>query len=282
MIKPLRLPYRDVRSAAASMRQRSAPGGSLRSLLAATLQLALFSGLATAQRVRVCGTPELSVSAAQVVQKELNATMEAMLGTTNQTLAGQRLAALAAIPEPANANARTATVAAAKPATGINVQVYFHVLRSGLAVSQGNVPDSQVARQMQVSNCEDPLCRCLSTSASSLASIGRALSIALPPVAMIWQRLCTFPSVQVISAMYAQTGATFTLAATDRTTNAAWYTAAQNSSAWRAMTNALHKGGVQVLRHLCGALHVSCMGSLATSWRLSLKWHQSSPILRRT
>jgi hypothetical protein len=54
--------------------------------------------------------------------------------------------------------------------------------------------------------------------------------------------------VQVLNTMYAQTGVTFTLAATDtdRTTNAAWYTANQNSPEWVEMTNALHKGGVQV------------------------------------
>jgi hypothetical protein len=61
--------------------------------------------------------------------------------------------------------------------------------------------------------------------------------------------------VQVLNSMYTQTGATFTLAATDRTTNAEWYTAAQNSSAWRAMTNALHKGGVQVPCHLHRCMH---------------------------
>ena len=133
------------------MRRRSCAGGSLHLLLAATLQLTLLSSQAMAQRVRVCGTPHLSVSAAQQVQKELNATMEAMVGTTNQTLAGQRLAALAADPESANPNARTAAVAAVKPATNINVNIYFHVLRSGTAVSQGNVPDAQIAKQIQVS-----------------------------------------------------------------------------------------------------------------------------------
>jgi hypothetical protein len=126
-------------------------------LLAATLQLTLLSSSAMAQRIRVCGTPELSVSAAKVVQQVLNDTMAAMVGTTNQTLAGQRLAALAASPDSPNANARTAAVAAAKPATGINVKVYFHVLRSGTAVSQGNVPDSQIAKQIQVSKWEGPV-----------------------------------------------------------------------------------------------------------------------------
>lgn len=69
------------------------------------------------------------------------------------------------------------------------------------------------------------------------------------------------PAVQVLNSMYAQTGATFTLVSTDRTTNAAWYTAAQNSSEWRAMTNALHKGGVQVPYHLHERLH-ACLSRL--------------------
>lgn len=114
-------------------------------LLLAALQLVLCSSYAVAQRVRVCGTPEMSFSAAQTIQQQLNATMEALVGTTNQTLAGQRLAASAAGME--SANARTA---AAKPATGISVKVYFHVLRTGTAASQGNVPDAQIAKQMQV------------------------------------------------------------------------------------------------------------------------------------
>lgn len=135
------------------MRLSRRAGGSLQLLLAATLQLTLFSSLATAQRVRVCGTPEMSFSAAQQIQKDLNATMEAMVGTTNQTLAGQRLAAMSTSFDAANA--RTAS---AKPATGINVKIYFHVLRSGTAASQGNVPDSQIAKQIQVGTCHS-LCR---------------------------------------------------------------------------------------------------------------------------
>jgi hypothetical protein len=71
-----------------------------------------------------------------------------------------------------------------------------------------------------------------------------------------------FPAVQVINAMYAQTGAIFTLAATDHTTNAAWYTAAQNSTEWRAMTNALHKGGVQVPQYLHEMLHPCFSGQV--------------------
>jgi hypothetical protein len=54
------------------------------------------------------------------------------------------------------------------------------------------------------------------------------------------------PPSQVLNTNYAQTGATFTLASTDRTVNAAWSTASQNSPGWTAMTNALHKGTVQV------------------------------------
>lgn len=44
-------------------------------LLLVALQLALSSSFAVAQRVRVCGTPEMSFSAAQTIQTQLNATM---------------------------------------------------------------------------------------------------------------------------------------------------------------------------------------------------------------
>lgn len=46
------------------------------------------------------------------------------------------------------------TAVAALPAAGVIVSVYFHVLRSGPAVDQGNIPDSTVAAQIQVKTCQ--------------------------------------------------------------------------------------------------------------------------------
>ena len=37
-------------------------------------------------------------------------------------------------------------------ATGGTINVYFHVIRSGTSISQGNIPDSQVTAQIQVLN----------------------------------------------------------------------------------------------------------------------------------
>ena len=123
-------------------------------LLASALQLALLTdSCVAASQIRVCGTPDPSRAAAQVIQAELNTTMQAMVGTTNQTLAAERLASSARIASSSgSASTERAAAVAAKPATGINVNVYFHVLRSGTAASQGNIPDSQIQAQIQVSS----------------------------------------------------------------------------------------------------------------------------------
>ena len=49
-------------------------------------------------------------------------------------------------------------------------------------------------------------------------------------------------SIDVLNSAYAATGWSFTLAGTDRTTNAAWYTAGMGTSAETAMKNALRVG----------------------------------------
>lgn len=120
------------------------------SSLLATLLVLLSTAFAAAQQVRVCGTPEMSYTSAQAIQQELNTTMVALVGTTNQTLAAERLASSnTEESSTTTSNARTAA-AAAKPATGINVKVYFHVLNSGSTVGDGNIPDSTVTNQIQV------------------------------------------------------------------------------------------------------------------------------------
>ncbi|RKH66039.1 zinc metalloprotease [Corallococcus aberystwythensis] len=89
----------------------------------------------------------------------------------------------------------------AKRAVGsVNVPVYFHVIRKGTGVANGDVPDSQITAQMNVLN-----------------------------------------------AAYANTPFKFTLAGTDRTTNATWFALAQGSTNEKNMKNTLRKGGKESL-----------------------------------
>ncbi|KAG9041909.1 hypothetical protein FS837_011581 [Tulasnella sp. UAMH 9824] len=78
-----------------------------------------------------------------------------------------------------------------------NIKVYWHVIRSGNSADQGNVPDSQINKQIDVMN-----------------------------------------------KAYASCGISFTLAGTDRNTNADWFNSAGPDSTYQtAMKTALRKGG---------------------------------------
>ena len=80
-------------------------------------------------------------------------------------------------------------------AVGATVNVYWHVIRNGTGIANGDIPDSQIAAQLQVLN-----------------------------------------------AAYASAGVTFSLAGTDRTTNASWWTVGYGSTAETQMKNALRLG----------------------------------------
>jgi hypothetical protein len=75
------------------------------------------------------------------------------------------------------------------------INVYFHVINNGPLVANGNIPDSQIASQ-----------------------------------------------INVLNAAYATTGWSFSLAATDRTTNASWYTMTPGSAAETQAKAALRQG----------------------------------------
>lgn len=79
-------------------------------------------------------------------------------------------------------------------ATGIQIQTYVHVIRNGSGAN-GDVPDSQIAAQ-----------------------------------------------INVLNAAYAPSGVSFTIAATDRTNNATWYTMTPGSTAERQAKRALRQG----------------------------------------
>lgn len=86
-------------------------------------------------------------------------------------------------------------------ATTKNIRVYFHVIRAGDSLSQGNVPKSQITDQIRVMN-----------------------------------------------KAYACCGMSFTLAGTDRTTNATWFDLVGPKSGYQTdMKSALRKGGAGTL-----------------------------------
>ncbi|MBS1721583.1 MAG: zinc metalloprotease [Armatimonadetes bacterium] len=79
--------------------------------------------------------------------------------------------------------------------TGGTIPVYWHVIRNGTGISNGDIPDSQIQSQ-----------------------------------------------INVLNAAYAPWGWQFQLVATDRTTNASWYTVTPGSTAETQMKNALRRG----------------------------------------
>ncbi|NPD28106.1 zinc metalloprotease [Corallococcus exiguus] len=114
----------------------------------------------------------------------------------------------------------------AKRAVGsVNVPVYFHVIRKGTGLSNGDIPDSQITSQMNVLN-----------------------------------------------AAYANTPFKFTLAGTDRTTNATWYTVTPGSSAETNMKNTLRKGGKESLN-----LYTANIGGGLLGWATFPSSYTSQP-----
>jgi len=110
--------------------------------------------------------------------------------------------------------------------TGGVVDVYFHVIRNGSGISNGDVSDSQIRRQMDVLN-----------------------------------------------AAYGQWGWTFNLVATDRTTNASWYTASYNTTEERQMKTALRKGTAEDLN-----IYTNNMGGGLLGWATFPSSYNSNPL----
>jgi hypothetical protein len=100
------------------------------------------------------------------------------------------------VPDDVMKEARTDVLAR----TGGTINVYFHVINKGSGIANGDIPDSQIAAQ-----------------------------------------------INVLNAAYAPTGWSFTLASTDRTTNATWYTMGSGSTAERDAKNALRQGSADDL-----------------------------------
>ena len=78
--------------------------------------------------------------------------------------------------------------------------------------------------------------------------------------------------VSVLNSAYAATGWQFTLANTDRTTNAAWYTAGYGSTAEREMKNALRRGTADDLN-----IYSNNMGGGLLGWATFPSSYTSSP-----
>jgi hypothetical protein len=109
--------------------------------------------------------------------------------------------------------------------TGGTVDVYFHVINNGTGIANGDIPDSQIAAQ-----------------------------------------------INVLNNAYGQWGWQFRLAATDRTTNATWYTMGQGSSAERDAKNALRKGSADDLN-----IYSANLGGGLLGWATFPSSYQSNP-----
>lgn len=109
--------------------------------------------------------------------------------------------------------------------TGGTIPVYWHVIRNGTGIANGDIPDSQITAQ-----------------------------------------------INVLNTAYAPTGWQFQLIATDRTTNASWYTATPGSTAESQMKNALRQGSAQHLN-----IYSNNMGGGLLGWATFPSDYASKP-----
>ena len=109
--------------------------------------------------------------------------------------------------------------------TGGTIEVYVHVIRNGTGSSNGDIPDSQIASQ-----------------------------------------------INVLNAAYGPWGWQFHLAATDRTTNASWYTATPGTTAETQMKSALRRGTADDLN-----LYTNNMGQGLLGWSTFPSSYTSNP-----
>ncbi len=105
--------------------------------------------------------------------------------------------------------------------------MYFHVIRRGSGIANGDIPQSQVLAQMAVLN-----------------------------------------------AAFKNTGWSFRLVATDRTTNAAWYRVTPGTAAERGMMRALRKGTAATLN-----LYTAMIGDDLLGWTYLPSDYSSQPTL---
>jgi Pregnancy-associated plasma protein-A len=110
--------------------------------------------------------------------------------------------------------------------SGGTINVYFHVINNGSGISNGDVPDSQIAAQMNVLN-----------------------------------------------AAYGPWGWSFTLVATDRTTNASWYTVTPGTTAEQQMKSALRRGTADDLN-----LYTANIGQGLLGWSAFPQDYSRNPI----
>jgi hypothetical protein len=114
------------------------------------------------------------------------------------------------------------------------INVYFHVIRKGTGVANGDVTDKMIADQIKVLNA---------------AYAGKSASGA------------------------ANTGLSFVLAGTDRTTNASWFNGiTDGTSAESQMKNALRKGGARDLN-----IYTADLGDGLLGWATFPSSYKSQP-----
>jgi len=120
---------------------------------------------------------------------------------------------------------KEAPAALAPAVAGGTIDVYFHVINKGSGIANGDVPDSQIAAQ-----------------------------------------------INVLNNAYGPWGWSFRLAATDRTTNATWYTMGQGSSAEAQAKAALRRGSADDLN-----IYSANLGGGLLGWATFPSDYASSP-----
>jgi hypothetical protein len=123
-------------------------------------------------------------------------------------------------------NQKAATGGFESNVTGGTIPVYWHVINNGSSLSQGNIPDSQIAQQ-----------------------------------------------ISVLNAAYGPWGWNFSLAATDRTTNASWYTCSGGTCETQ-MKTALRRGTADDLN-----IYSNNMGGGLLGWATFPSSYASSPMM---
>lgn len=112
----------------------------------------------------------------------------------------------------------------------VTVPVYFHVINKGSGIENGDIPDSQIQAQIDVLN---------QAYAGQTGGAGT------------------------------NTPFRFQLAATDRTTNASWYTMTPGSAAETQAKNALHKGNAGALNLYTANIGQGLLGWATFPWDYS-------------
>lgn len=136
--------------------------------------------------------------------------------------------------EAAAVESKLLSIGSVRQITNVEIPVYFHVINKGTGIANGDITDAMIANQIAVLNA---------------AYAGNAPG-----------------------GSGANTGFTFKLVSTDRTTNSTWYNLSQGSTAERNMKTALRKGGKNALN-----LYSANLGGGLLGWATFPSSYASNP-----